>query len=108
MPADDERYDAMCKAFGTRTCHGWPMIPREKPRWWQRRMRRVERSINETIASVGHDPITEEDRAAYWKQVRMGQGIYEDAGGYIWRCWCAALSLPYEEPELTYKGLGVL
>ncbi|MBR0900695.1 hypothetical protein JQ616_37565 [Bradyrhizobium tropiciagri] len=40
----------------------------------------------------------------FWEQVRYGQGICEDAGGYDWRCWCAALSLPFRQPTFTYSG----
>lgn len=100
----DQIYDALCTAFGARTVHGWPMIPHAPSRWWQWRIRRTERRINGALASLGFGPLTSDMCLAYWHQIRKGQEYREDAGGYFWRCWCAALGLPYLEPEYTYSG----
>ncbi|MET4121821.1 hypothetical protein ABIB85_008260 [Bradyrhizobium sp. JR1.5] len=40
----------------------------------------------------------------FWEQVRYGQDVYEDAGGYDRRCWCAAFGLSFRAPTLTYSG----
>lgn len=98
-------YNELNKAFGVATIHSWPVILEEAPRWWHFNCRRRERRIHEALQRVGLRPITQADRHAYWAQIRVGQGVYEDAGSFLWRAWSAALGLPFEEPHLTYRGL---
>lgn len=93
------------EAFGTRTVHGWPTIPMYRPAWWQWRVRRLELRINDALATVGRGPVTEYMRRAYWREVRRGQGIYEDAGGYSWRCYAVMLGLDVDAPGPGYGDM---
>ncbi|WP_157113124.1 hypothetical protein [Bradyrhizobium embrapense] len=99
----DETFDALEKHFGT-TVHGWPCIPRTRARWWQFRARREDKLVDSALAAIGRGPFTPEMSRVFWEQVRYGQDICEDAGGYDWRCWCAALGLPFRRPTFTYSG----
>lgn len=99
----DEMHDRLSKEFGT-TIWKWPPILRRAPRWWQRSMKRQEARVNSALAAVGKGPVTLGMRDLFWEQIRLGQDIYEDAGGYVWRCWCAALGLPFRAPTFTYSG----
>lgn len=56
--------------------------------WW--RERKMKRAY---LLAVGQ-PFTELSRLRYWQQRAKGQG-YDDAGGYILRCWCAASGYPF-------------
>ncbi|KGT79304.1 hypothetical protein MA20_12865 [Bradyrhizobium japonicum] len=100
---EEETFEALEKYFGC-TVHGWPCIPRARARWWQRRDRHVDRLVDGALTAIGRAPYTPEMSALFWEQVRYGQDICEDAGGYDWRCWCAALELPFRAPTLTYSG----
>lgn len=101
---NDEIYNGLNDAFGCATVHSWPAIPRAAPRWWQRGLKAEEKRINAALAAVGRRPITDEAREIFWREIRKGQDISEDAGGYKWRCWCAALGLPHRPATLTYSG----
>lgn len=105
MTSSDEIYERLNRAFGKGTIHSWPTISRRAPRWWEIRCKKHERRINQALKMAGLAPLTEAGRKSYWQQIRVGQGVYEDAGSYLWRAWSAALGLPYSEPCLTYKGL---
>ena len=89
--------------FGT-TVHGWPCIPRARARWWQFRARQVDKLVDGALTAIGRGPYTPFMSALFWEQVRYGQDVCEDAGGYDWRCWCAALGLPFKHPTCTYSG----
>lgn len=104
MTQDPEMiFEHLTAAFGG-TVHHWPDIPQSRPRWWMRQARSREAKINAALTGLGFSPINDHMRAIYWRQVRFGQDIYEDAGGYCWRCWRAALGLPFREPSITYSG----
>lgn len=100
---EDAVYDRLVAGFGTHV-HHWPDIPRQRPRWWQRAMIKKERRINAVLATIGKGPITDRMREIFWTEVRKGQDYREDAGGYILRCWSAALGFPYQEAIFTYSG----
>jgi hypothetical protein len=62
------------------------------PAWWREwKMKRAYRR-----ATGQH--FTELSRMRYWQQRAAGQG-YDDAGGYILRCWCAASGYPFREAD---------
>ena len=71
----------------------WPRPPRRRPRWWQfeakRRLARLEAAF---------DHLSDHDLARYYDEVALGQSVYEDAGGYMLRCYRAMLGLPVEAP----------
>lgn len=99
-----DTYNALEKAFGG-TVHGWPDIQPFPPKWWQRSARKREARVNAALASIGHGPLTDDMRRFYWRQVRIGQDVFEDAGGYCWRCWLAALGLAFRQPQNTYSNI---
>lgn len=103
MNEEDNIFNKLEEVFGC-TVHHWSSIPRRRPSWAQWHLRRAEARINDALKAVGKGPITDEMRDTFWQQVRMGQDVYEDAGGYFWRCWKAALGLPFEWPQCTYSG----
>lgn len=97
-------YNELEHAFGC-TVHGWPAIQPFAPKWWQRKAVKREAKVNAALATIGKGPLTDAMRLAYWRQVRIGQDVYEDAGGYCWRCWLAALDLPFRAPSISYRDL---
>ena len=99
----DRVHEALMKHFGT-TIHGWPTIPREPARWWEFWLWKRDREINRALAAIGWHALTAQTCRRYWRQVSYGQDVVEDAGGYVWRCWCAALGLPFRDPTCTYSG----
>lgn len=84
------------------TVYEFPVLRQTPARWWQWKELRYEWRLDEALEAFGLPRITQEMRDAYWREVRKGQSVYEDAGGYLWRCWRAAFGLPVEEPY-TYK-----
>ncbi|CDX26923.1 hypothetical protein MPL3356_60620 [Mesorhizobium plurifarium] len=71
----------------------WPRPPQRRPRWWQFRERR-----NLARLEAMFDHLSDEALGRYYQQVRLGQSVYEDAGGYLLRCYRAMLGLPVELP----------
>lgn len=100
--APHEVEQGLARAFGT-AVHWWPAPLQSAPRWWQWRQRRHDRRIAAALRQVRMGPFTQDMRDRYWQQVRRGQLVSEDAGGFCWRCWCAALELPYEAAGVTYS-----
>ncbi len=99
----DAVFEVLSKHFGT-TIHGWPPIPIERARWWQVWLWERDSIIDAALHTIGRTPFTAQMGRRYWRQIRFGQDVCEDAGGYVWRCWCAALGLPFREPTCTYSG----
>ncbi len=89
---------------GAYTIHGVPDIPPRRPGFWRRYGRNTERRVNHALASIGLPPIDGGMRRVYWQEVRKGQDVMEDVGGFFMRCWCAAVRLPYREATFTYSG----
>lgn len=104
---DTDQFEALAKlekAFGC-SVYQWPAIPPTKPGLLQFRIRAREARIVEALKKCGFGPITRTMRYEFWRNVRIGQDVYEDAGGYMWRCWKAALGLPYQRPQDPYSGI---
>jgi len=57
------------------------------PTWFR------ERKWKHTYHRITGQHFTPLSRMRYWQQRAFGQG-YDDAGGYIIRCWCAASGYP--------------
>lgn len=91
--------------FFKTTVHGWPVPMERAPRFWEYRKSRREVPIHQALRYIGADPLTQEMRDRFYRQVRIGQDVYEDAGGYVWRCWQAMLGLPYRRAEMPYSGI---
>jgi len=101
-PNSDNLYAAM-EAFLGGTVHEWPIPPREKPGFLNRWDRQVEKQINEALELALLPTIDEGFRRRWWEEYRFGQ-IHEDAGGFLWRCWCRAMQQP--NVFLTRYGRG--
>lgn len=69
----------------------WPRPPRQRPSWWQFGERRTLGRLEAMF-----DQLSNEALARYYEQARLGQSAYEDAGGYLLRCYRAMLGLPIE------------
>lgn len=100
---EERRIEKGLEKFFGGLIHDWPPLPRRRARWWEFSAKRADAKIDAALASVGCGPFTPAMSDRYWKQVSVGQ-IYDDAGGYIWRCWCAALNLPFLDPEKPYDS----
>lgn len=98
----DAVHEAFRRTFDT-TVHDWPHPFRRPPRFWQRKAVARERRLNDALVRQGYSPVTQEMRDRFYEQVSIGQDIYEDAGGYVWRCWQAMLGLPFAPALLSYK-----
>ena len=102
---DPDRVLALMMAgFGT-TVYFWPVPRSTPPKWWQRNDRKQEKPIIAVVSALGLGPVDQDFRDRFWEQRRYGQGVYEDAGSYLWRCWCAALRLPFEPVAVVYKDI---
>lgn len=101
---DPDRVFAMLSEHFLDTIHHWPAFPPERARWWQVWLWDRDAKIDAAMKAIGWPRFTNQMCRRYWKQVRYGQDVCEDAGGYLWRCWCAALGLPFREPSCTYSG----
>lgn len=101
----DRIHDRLQVMFGATIMH-WPAMPKRRAsawefwHWW-----RDERLDNAFAFAIGRN-FTDADCLAYWTQVRRGQLLTEDAGGYRWRCWCVALGLPFDDGETLKEGIG--
>lgn len=75
----------------------WPVPPSRVPRWYEFRRRR---HLREVVACFG--PLSPGDLDAFYGELHKGQSVYEDAGGYLLRCYRALVALSVEEPY-TYQ-----
>jgi hypothetical protein len=78
--------------------HDFPALGRKPARWWQLKARHFEARLDLALQLMGLPTVTQEMRDIYWAEVRKGQSVYEDAGGYLWRCWRAAFDQSVNEP----------
>ncbi|MCB1470476.1 MAG: hypothetical protein KDK08_25745 [Rhizobiaceae bacterium] len=78
----------------------WPRFHEVRPRWWQLEMQRADRR-----AEAFFGKITEEQRSAFFTELRKGQSIYEDSGEFMLRCYRAMLGLPITEPYTLDQAL---
>lgn len=84
----DQVYGALCVAFGD-TVYRWP-DPAAPPPTFGRGRVKVALGL---VRNAGFDDVVPStlDLNGYLTAQRSGQGD-EDAGGYLWRCWQAAMS----------------
>jgi hypothetical protein len=71
----------------------WPRPPRKRPHWWQRQSVKRLRELEEIF---GH--LDDESLERYYIEVRKGQSVYEDAGGYLMRCYRTMCAEDVDEP----------
>lgn len=94
--------EKVSKEFGAHPM-GWPVPPRVLPKWFQpsrsKRYRYVQRWFG---------PLSQEDLDAFWGESAKGQSVYEDAGGYMLRCYRAMLALPTDEPYTYAQAIADL
>lgn len=79
----------------------WPFPCEIKPRFWQRKGRSMDREVTKVFGRFD-----EADRRAFWKEIRKGQGIYEDAGGFLLRAYRAFVNLPVEPPYTLDEAIN--
>lgn len=82
----------------------WPSPCERPPFWHQRRLRKRERDLVAGIKeATGLTKITLEMRKKYWRELRKGQDVYEDAGGFFWRAYAVMLGFRSAEPVYGYS-----
>lgn len=84
-PNSDIIYAALEREFGG-SIHGWP---RPDTTIWDRAL------VDRALAAVGLPATDNAFLMRFWREWQHGQ-LDEDAGGFLWRCWCAALQAPNE------------
>lgn len=82
---------------------GWPVPPRTMPSWMNLIGRYKLRDMEEAF---GHLDQTALDR--FWSERAKGQSVYEDAGGYLVRCYAAMAGHEVEEPYTYSKAVDDL
>lgn len=75
----------------------WPRPPRKMPKWWQISARREVNSLGDVFGLI-----TENGLDRFWEQHAKGQSVFEDAGGYLLRCYKALASFPVEDDHYSY------
>lgn len=83
----------------------WPKPHWRKPLPWplDRRARSDEAELNQVLKITGRPPIADRERRRFWREVRRGQQLDEDAGGYLMRCYEAMLGLKLARTAPTYR-----
>lgn len=92
-PDNSEDLLAVLEAAFGGLVYDWPWPARWKPGRLDRKARRDEARINAALAVALLPPIDDGFRRRFYEEVRFGQAD-EDAGGYLWRCWCRAMQQP--------------
>lgn len=85
----DPRLDAAANTWGWHPMN-WPRPYRQDPTFWQFAAKRRHKELLEIFGPY--------DRLAYYREREKGQG-YDDAGGFMLRCYRAMIGLPPEEPS---------
>lgn len=103
---EDELHGALRYAFGG-LIHDWPLPSPKPPAPWRissffRAVLRDAR-IDAALKRLGLDPLTPDQRVAFWSEIRKGQAASEDAGGYLWRCWTVMLGYRVPGPVRGYR-----
>ena len=75
----------------------WPTPPRRRPYWWQFRKRKHFAGLEYVFVVLDNEALRR-----YWSEVQSGQSVYEDAGGYMLRCYAAMMGEATESPY-TYQ-----
>jgi len=100
---NSENLYAALEVFLDGPVHVWPLPARRRPSILSHAERRAEKKINAALKLAWMPPIDEGFRRLFWEEYGFGQ-IHEDAGGFLWRCWCRAMQQPNE--FLTRYGRG--
>lgn len=95
----DQRLDLAAKRWGWHPMH-WPVPARSQPKIWQFSAVRYDRELREVFGAFNRDE--------FWRECRSGQSVYEDAGGYMLRCYKAMIGLPVEEPYTYAQAIRAL
>lgn len=74
----------------------WPTPPRKIPHWFN-----IVGFIKLVEMEEVFGRINQSDLDRFWAEMRKGQSVYEDAGGYLVRCYAALMGLETED-HLTY------
>ena len=88
----ESRYKIFCALFGKETIHSIPVPSRKPPHIFQISKRLQEKRIREAI---GLKKIPQLSRDMMWKEIDKRQHHFEDAGGYMWRCWSTFMRYMY-------------
>lgn len=81
----------------------WPIPPRKMPRWYNFiKMAR----LREMEDVFGHIDQAALDR--FWAESAKGQSVYEDAGGYMIRCYEGLMGFETVEPYTYPKAIDDL
>lgn len=75
---------------------GWPVPPRSRPHWWQFAAKRNLDKLEYVFGRLSNNQLR-----TFWTESAKGQSVYEDAGGYMIRCYAAMIGEPVE-PPYTY------
>lgn len=92
--SEREAQHVLAGAFGHMHPMHWPFPGIDQPkrgRLMPSEGERMEKQINAALAIIGAPAIDQAFRDTYWREAREGQFVEEDAGGFIWRSWAAAL-----------------
>lgn len=70
----------------------WPVPPRRMSGFFTRLLYPFSEvcKINQELHAQGLAELDQERCNTFWHEVRKGQAVDEDAGGYILRCWLVA------------------
>lgn len=71
----------------------WPVPPRKRPCWWQFSARKNLAALEYVLGELPNEAL-----ARFWRERAEGQSVYEDAGGYLLRCYSAMLGEETQEP----------
>lgn len=89
---EEMTFASLGKAFGAAHPFSWPRPAAAAPGLFSRHAP-DERRINAALATIGRPPI-QGFRDRWHSELAAGQYTHEDAGGFLWRCWAAALDVP--------------
>lgn len=104
MSESDYMQDRAVYQWGEAHPISWPRPPRKIPSWFNFCGRAEIRNMEAVFGDIDQTAL---DR--FWAEMAKGQSVYEDAGGYMLRCYEALAGFPTQEPY-TYaqaiEGFG--
>lgn len=71
----------------------WKRPPRQMPHWFNLRGYAALRNLEEVFGLID-----QADLDRFWAEHAKGQGVNEDAGGYLIRCYAALMGDETDEP----------
>lgn len=110
----EKHFAALGEFFGHAHPWHWPRFPMRRTRnWLQISARRTDALIDAAFLSTVGRRFSDADCGRFHAERLKGQ-LFEDAGGFLWRCWAAALGIPYDDgfgrivdvPEDIADGIG--